>query len=120
MPIYTTFEKRLIDQRLKIWEEAKRMADRIEGEKRDFSAEEDRIWARLNADIDAIDERLKAETARQQRDRASMETFEQIRGQPVEGRMASAENAMLADEFRNRIRTRSREPIEISFADARS
>ncbi|GAA1838041.1 hypothetical protein GCM10009735_86390 [Actinomadura chokoriensis] len=34
--------------------------------------------------------------------------------------MASAENAMLADEFRNRIRTRSREPIEISFADARS
>ncbi len=120
MPIYSTFEKRLHDQRLKIWEEAKRLADRIADEKRDFTAEEDRIWARLNADIDAIDERLKAESDRTARDRASMETFEQLRGQPVEGRVASAENAVLADEFRHRIRTNSREPIAIHWDGARS
>ncbi|WP_346050476.1 hypothetical protein, partial [Actinomadura chokoriensis] len=115
-----TYMRLLDEQRQQAWNQAKAILDTADREKRELTAEEDAAYVRVSADLDALDARLKAEQERAQRDARTAATFEQLRGQPVEGRMASAENAMLADEFRNRIRTRSREPIEISFADARS
>ncbi|MEV1049664.1 phage major capsid protein [Streptomyces sp. NPDC049887] len=59
--------KRLMETRLRAWNEAKELADRAADEKRAFSAEEDGKWAALNEEIDTCDERIKAVIAQEKR-----------------------------------------------------
>lgn len=90
--------RRLHEQRMSAWESAKEILDRAAGEKRELTAEEDASYLRANADIDALDERIKAETEREERDRVSAETFEQLRAQPVEDKRHAAGRG---EELRN-------------------
>lgn len=89
--------RRLHEQRMSAWESAKEILDRAAGEKRELTAEEDASYLRANADIDALDERIKAETEREERDRASAETFERLREQPVEDKRQAGRS----EELRN-------------------
>lgn len=90
--------RRLHEQRMSAWESAKEILDRAAGEKRELTAEEDASYLRANADIDALDERIKAETEREERDRASAQTFERLRAQPVEDKRHTTQRG---EELRN-------------------
>ena len=120
MIITSTYEKLLLEQRQRLWEQMKALTDRAIGEHRDLTAEEEQTWDRLNRDLDDIDERLKAEQRRAIRDREAQETVDRIKGRPATRGVPSLADAGLADEFRHRIRTNSREPIEIRWDSPRS
>lgn len=51
--------KRLMETRLRAWNEAKELADRAADERRAFTGEEDQKWEALNAEINTCDERIK-------------------------------------------------------------
>ncbi|MCP2339172.1 phage major capsid protein [Actinomadura rupiterrae] len=92
-----SFIKSLHEKRLKTWEEAKALADSVAEQKRDFSAEEQETWLRLNSEIDAIDERVKKLQEAEERAKESEETFRALLDQPVaEGRKAPEDKS--ADE----------------------
>lgn len=76
--------RRLHEQRQKAWNDAKEILDRAAEEKRELTAEEDESYLRANADIDALDARIKAEVERVERDKSSAATFEELRRRPVE------------------------------------
>ncbi|GLZ13669.1 hypothetical protein Acsp04_39040 [Actinomadura sp. NBRC 104425] len=120
MIITSTYERLLLDQRQRLWEQMKALADRASAERRDLTAEEDQTWGRLSRDMDDIDERLQAEQRRAMRDRDSQETIARIQGQPATRGVPSLADAGLVEEFRHRIRTRSREPIDIRWDSPRS
>jgi HK97 family phage major capsid protein len=56
--------KRLIEARQKAWSAMREISDRIaaenDGEGREWTAEEDAAWKRGNADLDAMDERIRS------------------------------------------------------------
>ncbi|MDL4772913.1 phage major capsid protein [Actinomadura xylanilytica] len=111
---------RLQEQRKRTWEIAKAILDRADREKRNLSTEEDAAYLRANADLDALDERLEREMAREERDRESEATFAAIKGQPVVRGVPGVVESMLADEFRHRINSNSRAPIEVTWESPRS
>ncbi|MFM9643139.1 phage major capsid protein [Streptomyces turgidiscabies] len=51
--------KRLMETRLRAYNEARALADAVDDEKRGFTGEEDATWARLMQEIDTCDERVK-------------------------------------------------------------
>jgi hypothetical protein len=51
--------KRLRERRQQVWEQAKAIADRAADEQRNFSGEEEGQWQQLNAELDALDSRIK-------------------------------------------------------------
>jgi HK97 family phage major capsid protein len=57
-PMSSDLIKQLHENRLRTWNEAKALADRIDAEKRAFSGEEERQWLRLMEDIDTYDQRI--------------------------------------------------------------
>lgn len=70
--------KNLITKRAQAWEQTKALLDNAEGEKRDLTAEESEQFDRMMADIDGLDQRLKAIIEAEQRDRdiaASLRTL---------------------------------------------
>lgn len=50
--------QQLVDSRLNAWEHGKALLDHAADEKREMSAEEDAEWARINADLDRLDEQI--------------------------------------------------------------
>jgi HK97 family phage major capsid protein len=52
--------KRLIEARQKAWSAMREISDRIAAEGREWTAEEDEAWKRGNADLDAMDERIRS------------------------------------------------------------
>jgi HK97 family phage major capsid protein len=54
-------------RRLQVWEQAKAIADLAAAESRAFSGEEEQTWTRLNAELDTLDERIKAVVQAEQR-----------------------------------------------------
>lgn len=50
--------QRLIEERARVWEQAKQHLDTVEAEGRDFSAEADESWSKYNADLSAMDARI--------------------------------------------------------------
>jgi HK97 family phage major capsid protein len=61
----------LIENRLRVWHQAKELADRAADENRSFSAEEETRWDRLNGDLDEYDRRIKALQAQELRAQAA-------------------------------------------------
>ena len=59
--------KRLHEARLRAWNTISEISDRVAGEERDFTAEEEAAWQAGNADIAAIDERLSVVLEAEQR-----------------------------------------------------
>jgi HK97 family phage major capsid protein len=76
--------KRLRDRRLNVWEQAKDLADRAAEENRAFGAEEQGSWDSLNAELDALDKRIKAVIDGEQRAKDTEDAFAKLEGKPRE------------------------------------
>ncbi len=51
--------QRVLDERAKVWEQAKALNDTVLGENRDYSAEENEKYARMSDDLKGFDERIR-------------------------------------------------------------
>lgn len=98
------FKDYLQEQRAVAWEQGKALLDNAAAEKRDLTAEEEQSWQRINADIDALDERRKDIEAAEKRAIESDEAFARIGGRTPG---ASAPNKR--DEFRSFLAGETRE-----------
>jgi len=76
--------KRLRERRLQVWEQAKAIADRAADENRAFSGEEQGAWDTCNAELDALDKRIKSMLDGEQRAKDTEEAFEKLEGKPRE------------------------------------
>jgi HK97 family phage major capsid protein len=71
---------RLRDRRANVWEQAKELADRAAEENRSFSGEEQRQWDEANAELDALDSRIKSVLEGESRAKETEEQFDKIHG----------------------------------------
>lgn len=97
------FIKRLREQRANAWEQAKGILDAAAAESRDLTAEEDAAFAKANADIDAIDQRVKALEEAEQRSADADAAFAAL-----ESRTPTRPSPKPADELRAFLRGESR------------
>lgn len=74
--------KSLQERRLRVWEEAKALADKASDENRSFSGEEEGSWQSLNAELDALDKRIKAVIDGEQRAKDAEDAMTKLRGEP--------------------------------------
>lgn len=75
--------KRLQEQRANRWEQAKEIAERAAEEDRSMTAEEDRQWNELNAEMEALDKRVQAIHAGELRAKSAEDTMAELAGRPV-------------------------------------
>jgi len=97
------FIKKLQEQRLNAWENAKSILDAAAAEGRDLSGEEESAWQKANADIDAIDARVMAVRDAEQRSADAAAAFDEIAR-----RTPTGEPAGPSDEFRRFVRGETR------------
>lgn len=76
--------KKLQQRREKAWEDAKSILDAAETEGRDLNADEQGSWDKVNADMDAIDERIKTVVDAEERRKEAEDTFAKILAQPAD------------------------------------
>jgi HK97 family phage major capsid protein len=74
--------KRLRDRRLNVWEQAKEVAERAAEENRAMSGDEQGSWDSLNAELDALDKRIKNVIDGEQRAKDTEDAFAKLEGQP--------------------------------------
>ncbi len=74
--------KRLRERRQQVWEQAKAIADRAADEQRNFSGEEEGQWQQLNAELDALDSRIKNVLDGEQRAKDTEDAYARLQGQP--------------------------------------
>ncbi|MFA3877545.1 phage major capsid protein [Streptomyces sp. MMCC 100] len=74
--------KSLQERRLRVWEQAKALADAAAEENRTFSGEEESSWQSLNAELDALDKRIKAVIDGEQRAKDAEDAMSKLRGEP--------------------------------------
>jgi HK97 family phage major capsid protein len=75
-----TIVERLRERRMRVWDEAKGLADVAADENRAFSAEEQGKWDSLNEEIDALDTRMKSALDTEKRAKETDDLFDAIRG----------------------------------------
>ncbi|MBW8087760.1 phage major capsid protein [Streptomyces hygroscopicus subsp. hygroscopicus] len=90
--------KRLMETRLRAWNEAKELADRAADEKRAFTGEEDHKWEALNTEINTCDERIKE--VLEQEKRAEEASALLNRGDRREGSPNPGAQPTVSDELR--------------------
>jgi HK97 family phage major capsid protein len=88
---------RLRERRANVWEQAKALADRVADENRAFSGEEEGQWTNLNAELDALDARIKNVIDGEQRAADTEAAFTKLSGKRPEGRVSGEH----ANELRN-------------------
>lgn len=74
--------KKLRDRRLNVWEQAKTLADQASEENRALNAEEEATWQSLNAELDALDKRIKNVLDGETRAKEAEEQFAKLEGTP--------------------------------------
>lgn len=74
--------KSLQERRLRVWEQAKELADKAAEENRTFSGEEESAWQSQNAELDALDKRIKAVIDGEQRAKDAEDAMSKLRGEP--------------------------------------
>lgn len=74
--------KTLRERRANVWEQAKALADKASDENRAFSGEEQSSWDALNAELDALDRRIKAVIDGEQRAKDAEDAMSKLRGEP--------------------------------------
>jgi HK97 family phage major capsid protein len=74
--------KRLRERRANVWEQAKTLADKAADENRAFSGEEEGSWASLNAELDALDKRIKAVIDGEQRAKDTEDAYSKLEQKP--------------------------------------
>lgn len=75
-----TIVERLKDQRLKVWEEAKTLAELAADENRAFTADEEGKWDALNEHIDKLDTRMQAALKAEKQAKDTDDLFDSVRG----------------------------------------
>ena len=76
--------KTLRERRQNVWEQAKALADRAADENRAFEGEEEGSWTALNAELDALDKRIKSVLDGEQRAKDIEDSFSKLSGKTVE------------------------------------
>lgn len=76
--------ERLRERRAQVWEEAKELADRAADENRQFTGEEEGKWQNLNAELDALDKRIKNVLDGELRAKETEDAFAKLEGKPRE------------------------------------
>lgn len=74
--------KKLRERRASVWEQAKALADKASEENRQFTGEEESTWTALNAELDALDKRIKAVLEGEQRAKDAEDAMAALRGEP--------------------------------------
>lgn len=72
--------KALQQRRAGVWEQAKALADKAADENRTFTAEEESSWQALNAELDALDKRIKAVIEGEQRAKDAEDAMNRLSG----------------------------------------
>ena len=72
--------KTLRERRAGVWEQAKALADKASEENRSFSGEEESSWTALNAELDALDKRIKAVLEGEQRAKDAEDAMNRLSG----------------------------------------
>lgn len=92
--------KRLRDSRLNVWEQAKALAETANEENRAFTAEEQGTWETLNAELGALDKRMKDIVEGETRAKATEEKFAALEAKPKEAGKDQRQTN-LSDELRS-------------------
>lgn len=90
--------KALQERRGRVWEQAKALADTAADENRNFSGEEEASWQTLNAELDALDKRIKAVVDGEQRAKDAEDAMTKLRGEPRQ--QAGGPGSVDVDELR--------------------
>lgn len=86
---------RLRDQRLNVWEQAKAVASAASDQNRAFTGEEQAQWETLNAELEALDRRMKSIADGEQRAKETEARFAEIEGRPSDsGKTPAKQNSM--------------------------
>lgn len=81
--------KRLREQRLAAWEQAKGILDTAAAEGRDLSGEEEAAWLKANEAIDSLDERAKSIEDAERRTAEAEAAFAALEAKPAEQRQTA-------------------------------
>lgn len=92
--------KRLRERRLKVWEQAKAVAERAAYENRALDGEEQKEWETCNAELDALDRRMDSIAEAENRAKETEEKFAAIEGRPIEGGNTSGDRGQAVQELR--------------------
>lgn len=92
--------KRLRERRGQVWEQAKAIADRAADEQRNFSGDEESQWQALNAELDALDKRIKNVVEGEQRAKDIEDAYGRLENQPRTAEGRSADQSSKAAEIR--------------------
>lgn len=74
---------RLRERRANVWEQAKALADRAADENRAFEGEEQSQWDSLNAELDALDTRIKSVIDGEQRAKDIQDSYSKLEDRPA-------------------------------------
>lgn len=85
--------KNMSERRQKVWAEAKALADKAAEENRNFDGEEERKWRELDAELDALDNRIQDVLKGEQRAKDASDAVDRLAGKPVERADSGASGA---------------------------
>lgn len=101
--------KTLVASRQKAWDAAKAIADKASDEGRQFTAEEESAWQSANAEMEALDKRIKATLDGEQRAADAEAAFAKLDGRPQSGPAAGQrQGGEAAAELRSFLKGESR------------
>jgi HK97 family phage major capsid protein len=90
--------KRLRERRANVWEQAKALADNAADENRAFDGEEQSQWDSLDAELNALDKRIKSVLDGEQRAKDTEDAYSRLDGQPdVRGREQAQQTGVMSD-----------------------
>src|SRR5215207_9739779 len=90
--------KRLRERRVNVWEQAKALADNAADENRSFNGEEQSQWDTLDAELNALDKRIKAVIDGEQRAKDTEDAYSRLEGQPdVRGREQVQQTGVMSE-----------------------
>lgn len=76
--------KTLVERRANVWNETVALLQSVEDASRDFSAEEETTYQRLNGELDSLDQRIKTIVDGEQRAKDAEEAMRGILGKPAD------------------------------------
>lgn len=100
--------QRLLDRRTALVTQMREVAERAADESRDLSAEEDRQFTEMNAEVDALEKRANAILEGEKRAKDIEDSFAKLSGRPVDGTRSPAEQQR-TDELRSFLEGTSRQ-----------
>lgn len=113
----SAYIQQLLEQRASAWEQAKGYLDAAAAEKRELSAEETADFEKANADIDAIDQRVKSLEEAEQRAADAAAAFDKIGARKPEAPIATDKDSEVRKWGRGEIRAFEARPTQAELRD---